>query len=53
MEITPLYRGVHLLRGLTTGVLDPTMVLDVAYLAILGCIGMTITARRLGKLLLK
>ncbi len=53
VEITPLYRGVHLLRGLTTGVLDPTMVLDVAYLAILGCIGMTITARRLGKLLLK
>jgi lipooligosaccharide transport system permease protein len=53
VEITPLYRGVHLLRGLTTGVLDPTMLLDVAYLVVLGAIGMTITSRRLGKLLLK
>jgi lipooligosaccharide transport system permease protein len=53
VEITPLSRGVHLLRGLTTGTLDPTMLLDVVYLAALGALGMYITSRRLGKLLLK
>jgi lipooligosaccharide transport system permease protein len=53
VEITPLYRGVHLLRGLTTGTLDPAMLADVAYLAVLGGIGAWITSRRLGKLLLK
>ena len=53
VEITPLYRGVHLLRGLTTDTLDPTMILDVVYLLVLGFIGMSITARRLHKLLLK
>jgi lipooligosaccharide transport system permease protein len=53
VEITPLYRGVHLLRGLTTDTLDPMMIVDVAYLLVLGFIGLTITARRLHKLLLK
>ncbi len=53
MEITPLYRGVHLLRGLTTDTLDPMMLFDVIYLAVLGLIGLSITARRLDKLLLK
>ena len=53
VEITPLYRGVHLLRGLTTDTLDPTMILDVIYLLVLGFIGLSITARRLHKLLLK
>lgn len=53
VEITPLYRGVHLLRGLTTGTLDPMMLVDVIYLVVLGVIGMSITSRRLGKLLLK
>ncbi len=53
VEITPLYRGVHLLRGLTTGTLDPMMIVDVVYLLVLGFIGLSITARRLDKLLLK
>ena len=53
VEITPLYRGVHLLRGLTTDTLDPTMLFDVVYLTVMGCIGLWITSRRLGKLLLK
>lgn len=53
VELTPLYRGVHLLRGLTTGDIGPMLLFDCAYLVILGVIGTTITARRIGKLLLK
>lgn len=53
VEITPLYRGVHLIRGLTTGAIEPMLLVDVAYLLILGTIGLSITSRRLGKLLLK
>jgi lipooligosaccharide transport system permease protein len=53
VEVTPLYRGVHLIRGLTTGAIEPMLLVDVAYLLILGTIGLSITARRLGKLLLK
>jgi lipooligosaccharide transport system permease protein len=53
VELTPLYRGVHLIRGLTTGEVGPTLLVDVAYLAIMGLIGTTITARRLDRLLLR
>lgn len=53
VEITPLYRGVHLIRGLTTGAIEPMLIVDVVYLLVLGTIGLSITSRRLGKLLLK
>jgi lipooligosaccharide transport system permease protein len=53
VEITPLYRGVHLIRGLTTGAIEPMLLVDVAYLLIMGTVGLSITSRRLGKLLLK
>jgi lipooligosaccharide transport system permease protein len=54
VEVTPLYRGVHLIRGLTTGTGDPLlMALDIAYLLIVGLVGLSITSRRLGRLLLK
>jgi lipooligosaccharide transport system permease protein len=53
-ECSPLYRGVHLLRSLTTGNVDPVLItVDIVYLVVLGLIGLTITARRLGHLLLK
>lgn len=51
-EISPLTRGVDLVRGLTTGVLSPTMLIDVAYLIALGLVGIVITSRRLGRVLL-
>jgi lipooligosaccharide transport system permease protein len=51
-ELSPLTRGVDLLRGLTTGMLDPLMILDAAYLAALGVLGIVITSRRLGRVLL-
>jgi lipooligosaccharide transport system permease protein len=53
VEITPLYRGVHMLRAFSTGEVDPTVLLDIAYLSGVGLIGVAITARRLRGLLLK
>jgi lipooligosaccharide transport system permease protein len=52
VELTPLYHGVSLIRGLTTGVLGLHMLVDVAYLLALGMAGLAVTARRLNKLLL-
>jgi lipooligosaccharide transport system permease protein len=53
VEVTPLYQGVSLLRQLTTGVIDPSIVVNIVYLAVLGAIGLFVVARRLDKLLLK
>ncbi len=53
VELTPLYHGVDLVRGLTTGDLGPGMLVHVAYLAAMGVAGLAITARRLERLLLK
>ena len=51
--ISPLYHGVVLIRGLTLGILEWTMLINVAYLAAWGIVGSMITARRIGVLLLK
>jgi lipooligosaccharide transport system permease protein len=51
--LTPLYHGVDLLRGLTTGVVGPWMLVHVLYLLVMGGIGLAIVSRRLDKLLLK
>jgi lipooligosaccharide transport system permease protein len=51
VQCTPLYRGVHLIRAVTTGTLDATLLLDVAYLLVMGTIGLVVTSRRLGTLL--
>ncbi|MEZ5175259.1 MAG: ABC transporter permease [Acidimicrobiia bacterium] len=48
---SPLYHGVVLLRGLTLGVLSWTMLVNVAYLGLLGAVGSVITARRIDKML--
>jgi lipooligosaccharide transport system permease protein len=53
IEFTPLYRGVHLLRSLTTGEVGPLVLVDIGYLVVLGLIGTAITSRRLARLLLK
>jgi len=53
VELTPLYRGVHLIRGLTTGAIEPMLLVDVIYLLVLGLIGLAVVSRRLGRLLLK
>jgi len=51
--ISPLYHGVVLIRGLTLGILEWTMLVNVAYLAAWGIVGSIITARRIGILLLR
>ena len=53
IQFSPLYRGTDLIRRLTTGALDPVMLVDAAYLVLLGVLGLTIVSRRLDKLLLK
>lgn len=53
VECTPLYQGVALLRGLTLGVIEPGLLWSVAYLAIMGVIGLYIAGVRITRLLLK
>jgi lipooligosaccharide transport system permease protein len=52
VQLTPLYHGVDLIRGLTTGNLGPQMLIHIAYLAVLGILSLAVTSRRLNKLLL-
>jgi lipooligosaccharide transport system permease protein len=52
IEWTPLYQGVVLLRDLTVGVVDPSLLWRAAYLAALGVAGLYASGRRIGKLLL-
>ena len=40
IRATPLYNGVELLRALTTGTVSSTQLVNVAYLAVLGIVGM-------------
>jgi lipooligosaccharide transport system permease protein len=53
VQFSPLYRGVDLVRGLTTGTLGWNLVIDVIYLAVMGAVFMYVASRRLGKTLLK
>jgi lipooligosaccharide transport system permease protein len=51
VRCTPLYQGVALERRLTLGALDWTMLVNVAYLATMGAIGLRVASRRLRYLL--
>jgi lipooligosaccharide transport system permease protein len=53
VELTPLWHGVDLLRSLTTGSIDAGALVHVAYLTVMGLIGLVVVSRRLDKLLLK
>ena len=53
VELSPLYRGVDLVRGLTTGVIGMSQLIDVVYLALLGTVFLWLASRRLGGMLLK
>jgi len=52
VECTPLYQAVALLRGFLFGVVGPAMLVNVAYLAVLGLAGLFVASRRLRRLLL-
>jgi lipooligosaccharide transport system permease protein len=49
----PLYHGIELVRALTTGAVGAFQLVNVAYLAAMGLVGMAIASRRIDKLLLK
>lgn len=52
VRVTPLYQGVDLIRSLTVGEISPILLVHVAYLTIMGVVGLAIVSRRLDKLLL-
>jgi lipooligosaccharide transport system permease protein len=52
VEITPLYQGVALERGLMLGEVDAGLLWHVGYFVVLGTIGLVGSARRLERLLL-
>ncbi len=52
VRVTPLYQAVDLVRSLTTGAVHPSLLLNLAYLLVMGVIGLWVAARRLDKLLL-
>jgi len=51
VALTPLYHGVELLRGFTTGAVGWVMLGHVAYLAAIATVGLVIASRRMGRLL--
>jgi lipooligosaccharide transport system permease protein len=53
VRLSPLYHGAEIIRGLTLGVVDVTMLGHVAFLLVMAAVGLTITSRRLERLLMK
>jgi lipooligosaccharide transport system permease protein len=53
VDVTPLYQGIALLRGLTLGYVSPGLLWHVLYLAVMGLAGLTLASRRLSRLLLR
>jgi lipooligosaccharide transport system permease protein len=52
VQLTPLYQGVDLIRALTIGHITPVLLVHVAYLLVMGVVGLVVVSRRLDKLLL-
>ncbi|HUZ54775.1 MAG TPA: ABC transporter permease [Streptosporangiaceae bacterium] len=53
VECTPLYQGVTLIRGLTLGAVGPSLLWNIAYLSVMGAVGLVVAGRRISRLLLK
>ncbi len=53
VELTPLYRSVVLVRELCTGLVTLDSLWSVAYLLVMGTVGLLVATRRLGGLLLR
>jgi lipooligosaccharide transport system permease protein len=53
VEVTPLYQAVQVCRAVTTGDVGLRLAVPVAYLAAMGAIGLLVSSRRLGALLLR
>jgi lipooligosaccharide transport system permease protein len=53
IECLPLNHAIALMRGLNAGVLDWAMLGHAVYFVVMAAVGVTITARRLDRLLLR
>jgi lipooligosaccharide transport system permease protein len=53
VEVTPLYRSVDLVRGVTTGSWSWVQLVDAGYLLAVIALGLTVAGRRMGTLLCK
>lgn len=53
VQITPLYQGVTILRSLILGEVGPGLLLNAAYLALMGILGMRVAGLRIEKILLR
>ena len=53
VEVTPLYRSVDLVRGITLGGAGWGQVVDVGYLLVASAVGVWVAGRRMGRLLCK
>ena len=52
VQISPLYHGVVLIRATTLGEIEPSMLGHIAYLAVLGIVGLRVAGQRFERLLL-
>jgi len=53
IDVTPLYQGIALLRGLSLGMVGPGLLWHALYLAVMGVLGLGVASRRISKLLLR
>lgn len=53
VRLTPLYQGVDLIRSLTVGAISPILLFHIAYLGLMGIVGLWVASRRIDRLLLK
>jgi lipooligosaccharide transport system permease protein len=53
VKVSPLYHGNELLRGLTLGMVDWTMLVHAAFLIVMGVVSGAIASRRLDRMLRK
>ncbi len=53
VQVTPLYHGITLVRSLSVGVVGPTLLVHVAYLAVLGGVALRLVQRRFALILVK
>lgn len=52
-QLSPLYHGVALVRGLTLGVIEPVLLLHAGFLAVMGIVGLVVASHRVSDMLLK
>ena len=52
-QLSPLYHGVALIRGLTLGFIEPALIYHSTFLLVMGLLGLSVAGRRIESLLLK